>query len=288
MSQHPAGVTSPQIARYYDRNTERFLHYGGSKAAGAIHRQVWAPGVKDKRQALEYLNRLVAVELESLVGSDSVTTKVLDLGCGVGGTATWLAGALHVEVVGITNSAVQHQLAVERAEEMNLSVHCRFIQADFSEFLEIGCFNAAYMIEASTHSHDSGSLLSSIWERLLPGGRLVIADDFRSHEVSDLSLNSPAGYWLQQFQRGWQLNSLLSRDEIIALASHTGFRLIKELDLTPFLRVLPWYLLKPASLFTRLSFPQLYWQNLKGGIALQICIQQRWTKYHFMVWEKEG
>ncbi len=287
MTQQPAGVTSPQIARYYDRNTGRFLRYGGSEAAGAIHRQVWAPGVKDKQQALEYLNRLVALEIESLVGSDSGTARVLDLGCGVGGTATWLARGLDVEVLGITNSAVQHQLAVQRAEEFSLADHCHFIKADFSDLPEIGWFHAAYLIEAFTHVHDPGSLLSSIWERLLPGGRLVIADDFRSPEVSDLNVFSPAVYWLQQFQRGWQLNSLLSRGEIIALAGHTGFRLIKELDLTPCLRVLPWYLLKPASFITRLPFHQVYWQNLKGGIALQICIQQGWTKYHFMVWEKE-
>jgi len=287
MTQHPAGVTSPQIASYYDRNTRRFLRYGGSEAAGAIHRQVWAPGVKDKRQALEYLNRLVAVELESLAGSDSGTARVLDLGCGVGGTATWLAKALDIEVLGITNSAVQHQLAVQRAEELYLADHCRFIQADFSDFPEIGWFHAAYMIEAFTHARAAESLLSSIWEHLLPGGRLVIADDFRSPEFLQMDEVSPDVYWLQQFQHGWQLNSLLTRGEIIALASHAGFRLIKELDLTPFLRVLPWYLLKPASVFTRLPFHQVYWQNLKGGIALQICIQQGWTKYHFMVWEKE-
>lgn len=287
MTQQTAGVTSPQIARYYDRNTTHFLRYGGSEATGAIHRQVWAPGVKNKRQALEYLNRMVAVKLESLVGSESRTARVLDLGCGVGGTATWLAGVLDVEVLGITNSAVQHQLAVQRAEGLNLADHCRFIQADFSNLPEIGWFNAVYLIEAFTHAPSAGSLLSSIWEHLLPGGRLVIADDFRSPEVHDLSGFSPAGYWLQQFQHGWQLNSLLSREEIIALASRAGFRLIKELDLTPCLRVLPWYLLKPASFVTRLPFHQVYWQNLKGGIALQICIQQGWTKYHFMVWEKE-
>jgi len=287
MTQQTAGVTSPQIARYYDRNTRRFLRYGGSEAAGAIHRQVWAPGVTDKQQALEYLNGLVAVEFESLAGSDSRITRVLDLGCGVGGTATWLAGALNIEVVGITNSAVQHRLAVQRAEELNLANLCRFIQVDFSDLPEIGWFNAAYLIEAFTHAPDSGSLLSAISEHLIPGGRLVIADDFRSPEVDDLRGFSPAGYWLQQFQRGWQLNSLLSRGEIITYASQAGFRLMKELDLTPFLRVLPWYLLKPASLFTRLPLHQVYWQNLKGGIALQICNQQGWTKYHFMVWEKE-
>ena len=286
MTQEPAGVASAQIARYYDRNTERFLRYGGGKAEGAIHRQVWAPGVKNKREALEYLNRLVAAEIEPLVGVDTGMVGVLDLGCGVGGTATWLAEALDVQVLGITNSAVQYQLAIRRAEELSLADHCRFILEDFSGLTEIGWFNAAYMIEAFTHARDAGSLLTAIWNHLLPGGRLVIADDFRSPGV-DNGEESPTSYWLQQFQRGWQLNSLMSRIEIIELADQAGFRLMKDLDLTPFLRVLPWYFLKPASTFTRLPSKHVYWQNLKGGIALQYCIQQGWTKYHFLVWEKE-
>mgnify|MGYP000214497224 CR=1 FL=1 len=286
MTQEPAGVTSPQIASYYDLNTERFLRYGGSQAEGAIHRQIWAPGVKNKRQALEYLNHLVAVEIEPLLGLDTGISKVLDLGCGVGGTATWLAEAMDVQVLGITNSVVQHQLAVQRAEELYLADHCRFILADYSEFTELGRFNAVYMIEVFTHAPNAGSLPASIWEHLLPGGRLVIADDFRGAGVNIHEAVLPS-YWLQQFQRGWQLNSLLSRSEIIALADQFGFRLIKELDLTPFLRILPWYLLKPATLFSRLPFHQVYWQNLKGGLALQYCNRQGWTKYHFLVWEKE-
>lgn len=277
MPQELASVTSPQIASYYDRNTPRFLRHGGSTAAGAIHRQIWAPGVTSKDQALAYINRLVTAEIEPILHAATGDARVLDLGCGVGGTATWLAQALDVDVIGVTNSAVQQQLAARRSAELGLGHRCRFLQADFSDFDTPGNVAAVVMIEALTHASDTASLLSAIWEMLLPGGSLIIADDFIAPGVS------PANHWLWQFQRGWHLNSLLSAAEFQTLAAQAGFRQVKDIDLTSFIRVLPRLILGPASLVSRLPFSQVYWQNLKGGIALQVCIRSDLTRYQNIV-----
>lgn len=206
--------------------------------------------------------------------------KVLDLGCGVGGTATWLAGNLEVEVLGVTNSPIQQELAIRRATVLGLQQRCDFQTADFSRFSAPGPFAAVCMIEAFTHAEHPAGLLSSIHEWLLPGGRLVLADDFYSPGIA------PDRSWLQQFRSGWHLNALMPVEELQALAGAAGFGQLKDEDLTPLIRVLPWTYLGPASLISRLPFSQVYWQNLRGGIALQVCIRRGWIRYHFMTWEK--
>ena len=58
-----ARVTRENVARYYDRNTMRFLLMGGRGGGYAMHRELWAPGVRSAREATAHVNRLLADEL---------------------------------------------------------------------------------------------------------------------------------------------------------------------------------------------------------------------------------
>jgi len=51
--------------------------------------------------------------------------KVLDIGCGWGGMALYLAQHCDVEVLGVTLSTQQHALATERSEERRVGKECR-------------------------------------------------------------------------------------------------------------------------------------------------------------------
>ena len=59
--------------------------------------------------------------------------KVLDIGCGWGGLALYLAKTAHVEVTGITFSEVQRKIAEERARTMGLSNAVNFKLCDYRE-----------------------------------------------------------------------------------------------------------------------------------------------------------
>ena len=59
--------------------------------------------------------------------------KVLDIGCGWGGLALYLAKTAHVEVTGITLSEVQRKIAEERAFAMGLSNAVNFKLCDYRE-----------------------------------------------------------------------------------------------------------------------------------------------------------
>jgi SAM-dependent methyltransferase len=282
-------MTSEATARYYNRNTRRFLRFGGGGAAGAIHRPVWAPDVTDRTGAFEYLNRCVAEAVRPVLPPQA-SARLLDLGCGVGGTATWLALRLPVEVTGITNSAVQVEIARKRAAGLGLDRRCRFLDGDFldpqSLEADAGGFTAAYAIESFAHAADPRRFFAQTASALAQGGRLVICDDFLSAAGERAPENSPAGRTLRRFKAGWHIANLLTAERAAGLAAALGLQPVETQDLTPYLRSFHPLLLRLMLAVTRLPLRWAYWQNLSAGSALQMCIRRGWTRYQVLVFEK--
>ena len=275
-----APTTGGDVAAYYDRNTRRFLRYGGSRDAAAIHRRIWAPGVDSEQQAFLYLNQLAAQEIAPALPPSG--GRALDLGCGVGGTTTWLAEALKIEMVGVTNSAVQQQLAQERACALGLDQRCRFILADYLDLPPLGTFQAACAIESFIHAADAGRFFAQTAAQLQSGGRLVICDDFLAPGPPP----AEAQPWLERFRSGWHAHSLLTTAQAAALAEPAGLRLENAQDLSAWVRPSRPWALPALGLITRLPLRHPYWDNLAGGTALQICLGRGWTRYQAITWIK--
>lgn len=274
------------IADYYNNNTRLFLGLGGSGDVAAIHRAIWAPGVTDKAQAFNYLNVCVANALEACAhAADESKPQLLDLGCGVGGTSTWLAQALDANVTGITISSEQQKLATERARVLGLDNQVRFLQGDFAAMPEMDASDAAFAIESFVHASDAGDFFSMAARLVKPGGRLVICDDFLSPQINARE-KADADAWIRRFQRGWHINNLVTADQAVAAASHQGFDLLESHDLSAHTRSFHPLLLLLVSQVTRLPLPWSYWNNLGGGTALQICLRQSWTQYRVLVWQR--
>lgn len=280
--QSSPAVSAERIAHYYDANTSHFLRLGGSGSTAAIHRAIWAPGVITKDQAFGYLNALTANAVQPLLGTSPANVHLLDLGCGVGGTSTWLAQTLGIKVTGITLSAAQVKVGRERAQRLGLTEQIEFVQSDFSALPAIAPAQAACAIESFVHASDALSFFSMAAKHIQPGGRLVICDDFLNPPLS-----GSAQTWVARFVRGWHLNNLLSVDEVQRQAETAGFRLLEAHDLSPYVRSFSTPLLWAVTTLTRLPVPWAYWHNLSGGSALQVCLRKGWTKYWALVWERE-
>lgn len=268
------------VARYYDQNTRRFLNWGGSGQSTAIHRKIWAPGVCNSLDAFEYLNRLVAEWVGPILPRNG---RVLDLGCGVGGTSIWLARELKVQAVGVTISAVQASLARKRANELGLDANCQFFQADFLDLPALPPVQAAFAIESFAHAADAEQFFAQVAALLPAGGRLVICDDFLA---ADTISDPAAKKWIEKFQHGWRLGNLMSVRKTDEIARYTGFRPVATLDLTPYTRTFVKPILTLLSTLTRLPLPSEYWANLTGGTALQVCLRNGWTQYWALAWER--
>ncbi len=279
-------ATAKQIARYYDANTEHFLRFGGAGDTAAIHRAIWAPGVKNRDDAFLYLNRLIATAIISLIDEDVGTLHVLDLGCGVGGTTTWLAQALGARVTGVTISEQQRAIAEQRAARLGVADMTDFITADFNSLPEIEPAQAACAIESFVHASDASQFFAMASRQIATGGKLIICDDFLNPPLSPQTTSPQAKRWVTRFARGWHLNNLLSVAEVKEHAAKAGFRLVEKHNLSAYLRGFhPLYLWFITTL-TLIPLRWPYWQNLSGGTALQICVRRGWTKYQALVWEK--
>ena len=284
----PADVAAPvsSVRQYYERNTRLFLLPGRRKQTGSIHRAVWARGVSDLETALNYSNELVRTELLELVENDlDLSIRVADLGCGVGGSLTYLASRMPGALwgIGATISPQQAQLARRQAEQLGLGDRCAFVEADYLALPLPEGLDAAYSIEAFAHAADPQRVFCEASRILRAGGRLLLCDDFRGEQVE------AGNFWLDAFQQGWQAAGVTSLSQAEALARRCGMRLVEQLELTPYLRLsrLPAGIARwLVSAGLRSNDP--YWRSVAGGIALQQALKAGIVTYLFVVFEKSA
>ncbi len=274
------------VMDYYDRNTSRFLRFGGGRRAGAIHRKLWGPGVETEEQALQYIHRLLADWLRPCIGADSGQGLILDLGCGAGGTALSLARGLGARTVGLTLSRTQAQAALRRAQADGLGDRCRFLAGDFHHLPLSTQALAAYAIESFVHSPDAGRFFAQVRTYLRPGGRLVVVDDFLADGSSPRDRLWPWSrvQWVNRFAEGWRLGSLMTSSEAVRLAADEGLDLIMEEDLSGLVRLPRRWMQMALRLQALVRLPNGYWESLAGGAALQMCEQERWVRYKALAW----
>jgi SAM-dependent methyltransferase len=99
--------------------------------------------------------------------------RLLDLGCGSGAAAYDLASRFNVEIVCVTNSAVQASICRRKFERF--CGRLRVIVADFDSLdLSDESFDAIYALESIGYTKDLDAWLARCWRLLKPGGRLLI------------------------------------------------------------------------------------------------------------------
>jgi SAM-dependent methyltransferase len=99
--------------------------------------------------------------------------RLLDLGCGSGAAANYLAGTCNVDIVAVTNSAVQADICRRKFERYEGRV--RVVLGDFDglDFADES-FDAIYALESIGYTKDLDAWLARCWRMLRPGGRLLI------------------------------------------------------------------------------------------------------------------
>jgi len=255
------------------------LGWGPGHTEGVIHRAVWDTGCKTRREALHAVERRILDRLAA-----STPEQVLDLGCGAGSSALWIAERLAAHVTGITLSPLQARLARELAARRGLEDRCSFLEGDFCSYFAVEDVGAAYAIESFSHASSPAEFFARQEELLPPGALLLVCDDFLTHAVP---AEGEEAHWAGRFASGWRLPSLCTAEEAASRAGANGFDLVSDEDLTSLLRLTP----RAGLLFRRLieSLPLLkasVRSSLAGGTALQVCQRRGWTRYRFLAFRR--
>lgn len=277
------------VAAYYDASTRRFLNVGGSGAALAIHRPLWAEGVSTIEQASHHVNDLIADAAEGALGHPP--RSVRDMGCGVGGSVFHLAQRWpDADLCGITISEEQVLIAQHVATERELSQRCRFIRSDFTLPMTLPGAELVIAVESHVHARSAAQFLAAAQRHVLPGGVLIVVDDMLA--LPPNALSDPDAARLEAFRRGWRLGHVPARSSLLDAARETGFDAVQSLDLTPLLkldRLRDHALRYVGPVADRLGLAQVpLFGNMIGGNALTEGYRAGVMCYSFVVLQRRG
>jgi cyclopropane fatty-acyl-phospholipid synthase-like methyltransferase len=273
-----ARFDADDIKRYYDRHTASFVRYGQGRAS--IHRAVWGPATQTQDQAFHYVDDQIAALVRRVEPLSSA--HVVDLGCGVGASLCYLAERLPVRGTGITLSRAQAVMAQQLIAQAGLSERVECLEGDFTDLPPtIKPADVAYAIESFVHGPRPQRFFEQSHKILKSGGCLVVCDDVRAGVPSAESTKT-----VEEFIRGWHINTLLDRDTMIGMARDAGFEHESTADLTPMLdlgRARDHAIAIAVALLKRLPFAGDRYDYVIGGDALQRCLAKGWIRYELNV-----
>ncbi len=216
-----AAMTGQPVVDYYDSCGHHYPLMWHDAASQAMHFGYHDREVAGHADALQRMNGALADAAQIRPGE-----RVLDAGCGTGGSTMWLARHRQVEAVGI--SLVGSQVGRARRHALHRGV----AGVDFAvrDFAATGWrgegFDVVWALEAFCHAPDKAAALRE-WGRLLsPGGRIVIGDGFVANDRARTDTR------LQRMCTGWALPGLASEDEVGRWLREAGLVDIRVRDIT--------------------------------------------------------
>ena len=280
------GPETEHIRSYYDRHTAGFVSLGQRGSNGAIHRAVWGPGVRNRRQAFRFVENRIAALLRGLPPAFDAS-RLVDLGCGVGASLCYLAERLPIRGTGITLSPVQARFAAERIRKAGIADRIDCIEGDYCDLpTRVGLADFAYAIESFVHGSTPERFFAECSRIVRPGGLLLICDDFRRSAAGPAA--APA---IERFRRGWRVNTLIHRDELRSLARAAGFEHVSTSDLTAYLEIRRMRDRAADAMLALLGWHPWVarrFDYVSGGSALQTCLANGWIGYDLALFRRSG
>ncbi|MFC1413552.1 methyltransferase domain-containing protein [Streptacidiphilus sp. N1-12] len=212
------------VERYYDITLDLYEDLWGEH----VHHGFWDPGEvpglngADRHAATDRLVR----ELVDFAGVPA-GAAVFDLGCGIGGPALHLAGALGCTVEGVTLSAQQAARANEKAEANGVADRARFHQRDgLANGYPDQAFDVVWALESLMHLPDRAAFFAEALRLLRPGGTLAVA----TWSVRDGELTEDEQELVRQILQHQVMPDFSSLEEHEQLARAAGFTDVAVVD----------------------------------------------------------
>ena len=158
-------VDTGEIREHYDRLSVLYRMLWGEH----LHHGYWEDNESIARAQIQLMERLA--EKATIPRG----AKVLDIGCGLGGSAFWLAAQYNCRVTGLTISPVQARMATKKAKAKGLADQLQFLVADASQWQPVPeSVDMIWIMESSEHFQDKKGFFERCASALRPGGVLAV------------------------------------------------------------------------------------------------------------------
>jgi cyclopropane fatty-acyl-phospholipid synthase-like methyltransferase len=211
----PTSALTEAIVGYYNETWLDYRMLWLNPDNLAVHFGYTDAGTRSHADALKNMNRVLADRVQIQPGE-----RVLDAGCGVGGSSLWLAKERGAEVLGITLAPVQVAKARRYATRRRLADRVHFEVADFTAtpFPEAS-FDVVWAVESLCHAPCKAAFYQEATRLLRPGGRVVVADFVRAARPLDATGERLLHEWLT----GWAVPDIDTPGEHTEHLAAAGF-----------------------------------------------------------------
>ena len=211
----PAASLTDAIVGYYDQTWLDYRLLWLNPDNLAVHFGYTDETTRSHTDALKNMNRVLADRVQVKPGE-----RVLDAGCGVGGSSLWLAKERRADVVGITLAARQVDKARSYAARRGLANRVRFEVSDFTATpFPDASFDVVWAVESLCHAPQKAAFYQEAARVLRPGGRVVVADFVRAGRPLDATGERLLHEWLS----GWAVPDIDTPGEHTEHLAAAGF-----------------------------------------------------------------
>jgi cyclopropane fatty-acyl-phospholipid synthase-like methyltransferase len=278
--------TNHDIARYYDLSEVHYRTFWDLDKARSLHYGYWTPDTKNFREALLMINKVMADSAGINEGD-----RVLDAGCGVGGSSLWLAANRNCRVTGISLNKNQVNKANSYAHETGIADRVQFEQKDYcATGYAAESFDVVWAIESVCYANDKSDFIREAFRLLKKGGRLIVTDFFKAE-----NLQGKAAADVQKMANGWAVNEFATAEKFTEQLSAAGFQHIEINNASK--AILPsakrlyraYFLGKPASVLYNLFKPNstlLAKNNVETALLQYTTLKKGWWSYRIFKGEK--
>ncbi|HEX7474331.1 MAG TPA: class I SAM-dependent methyltransferase [Dehalococcoidales bacterium] len=206
-----------KVKRFYDIGSPYYLKVFGKH----IHDGYYLTGKESRDEAQENLIKLLVDKAKIQVGS-----KILDVGCGIGGSSIWLAKNLDAQTVGITISPGQIEIAEKMAQEQNANSVFLLMNAEEMDFSEP--FDVVWLVAALTHFNNQENFFRLAARHLRKKGKFIFYDWTINEDISDLRNDGD----IRSIIEGMVLANLYSNNDYLKWLMEAGYRITYTEDIT--------------------------------------------------------
>lgn len=214
-----------KIIDYYNTTLSIYENAWHNSKTLALHFGYYDEKNKTHAASLVKINEVLANKAQI-----SENDYILDAGCGVGGSAIWLAKNIKCKVVGININSSQLQKAVINASDNAVSHLVNFEKQNFTctSFQE-KTFSVVWAQESFSHTDKKQEFIHEAYRILNDKGRVIFAD-YILRDSPELTAKEQRVY--NEWMDSWAVHGLISNSEYKKLLSEAGFKKIEFYDIT--------------------------------------------------------